>query len=114
MESFSFNTTPGIRFGSDFAITTAEEVSKKLGNNILFITDPGLKEIGLIEPIIRELKKYSHIEIFSEVEADPSIKTLELSVEIAKNSNTTGVIGFGGGSSMDVAKLCSLLLGSRT
>ena len=112
MESFSFNTTPGIRFGSNFAITTAEEVSKKLGNNIFFITDPGLKEIGLIEPIIRELKKYSNIEIFSEVEADPSIKTLELSVEIAKNSNTTGVIGFGGGSSMDVAKLCSLLLGS--
>jgi len=112
MESFSFNTTPGVRFGSNFAITTAEEVSKKLGNNIFFITDPGLKEIGLIEPIIKELKKHSNIEIFSEVEADPSIKTLELSVEIAKNSNTTGVIGFGGGSSMDVAKLCSLLLGS--
>ena len=46
------------------------------------------------------------------MEADPSIKTLELSVQIAKNNNTTGVIGFGGGSSMDVAKLCSLLLGS--
>ena len=42
------------------------------------------------------------------MEADPSIKTLELSVKIAKNNNTTGVIGFGGGSSMDVAKLCSL------
>ena len=34
MDSFSFNTTPGIRFGSNFAITTAEEVSKKLGENI--------------------------------------------------------------------------------
>ena len=113
MDSFSFNTTPGIRFGSNFAITTAEEVSKKLGENIFFITDPGLRELGLIDDIIKELKKYSNIEIFSEVEADPSINTLELSIEIAKNINTTGVIGFGGGSSMDIAKLCSLILGSQ-
>jgi len=113
MDSFSFNTTPGIRFGSNFAITTAEEVSKKLGENIFFITDPGLRELGLIDDIIKELKKYSNIEIFSEVEADPSINTLELSIEIAKNSSTTGVIGFGGGSSMDIAKLCSLILGSQ-
>ena len=113
MESFSFNTTPGIRFGSNFAISTAEEVSKKLGKNIFFITDPGLKELGLIDPVIKELKKYSNIEIFSEVEADPSIKTLNLSIEIAKNNNTTGVIGFGGGSSMDIAKLCALVLGSK-
>ena len=113
MESFSFNTTPGIRFGSNFDISTAEEVSKKLGKNIFFITDPGLKELGLIDPVIKELKKYSNIEIFSEVEVDPSIKTLNLSIEIAKNNNTTGVIGFGGGSSMDIAKLCALVLGSK-
>jgi len=56
MDSFSFNTTPGIRFGSNFAITTAEEVSKKLGENIFFITDPGLRELGLIDDIIKELK----------------------------------------------------------
>ena len=57
MDSFSFNTTPGIRFGSNFAITTAEEVSKKLGENIFFINFFGLRELGLIHGIIKELTK---------------------------------------------------------
>ena len=34
-------------------------------------------------------------------------------VEVGKDFEATGVIGFGGGSSMDVAKLCALLLGSN-
>ena len=34
MKAFQFNTTPGIRFGSDYSVGTAEEVSKKLGNKI--------------------------------------------------------------------------------
>ena len=76
MKAFQFNTTPGIRFGSDYSVSTAEEVSKKLGKKILFITDPGLVKIGLHKKIITELQKYSEILIFDNVEADPSIKTL--------------------------------------
>ena len=34
-------------------------------------------------------------------------------IEIGKKNKITGVIGFGGGSSMDVAKLTSLILGSN-
>ncbi len=78
MKAFQFNTTPGIRFGSDYSVGTAEEVSKKLGNKILFVTDPGLVKIGLHEKTITELQKYSEILIFDNVEADPSIKRLML------------------------------------
>ena len=52
MKAFQFNTTPGIRFGSDYSVGTAEEVSKKLGKKILFVTDPGLVKIGLHEKTI--------------------------------------------------------------
>ena len=47
------------------------------------------------------------------MEADPSLKTLMSVVDVGKEFNATGVIGFGGGSSMDVAKLCALLIGSN-
>ena len=47
------------------------------------------------------------------MEADPSLKTLMSVVDVGKEFNATGVIGFGGGSSMDVAKLCALLVGSN-
>ena len=113
MKAFQFNTTPGIRFGSDYSVGTAEEVSKKLGNKILFVTDPGLVKIGLHEKTITELQKHSEILIFDNVEADPSIKTLMSCVQQGRDFDATGVIGFGGGSSMDVSKLTALLIGSN-
>ena len=114
MNNFAFNTTSGIRFGSGMSVSSSQEISKILGSNILFITDKDLMSLKLTEPTLNQLKKFSSkVEIFEDVEADPSLKTLLKSIEIGKKMNATGVIGFGGGSSMDVAKLTSLILGSN-
>jgi alcohol dehydrogenase class IV len=50
--------------------------------------------------------------IFDQVEADPSKDTLLTAVEAGRSAAVTSVIGFGGGSPMDVAKLAAYLLGS--
>ena len=114
LNNFTFNTTSGIRFGSGTSVSSSQEISKILGSNILFITDKDLMSLKLTEPTLNQLKKFSSkVEIFDDVEADPSLKTLLKSIEIGKKMNATGVIGFGGGSSMDVAKLTSLILGSN-
>ena len=114
LNNFSFNTTAGIRFGSGTSKSCTSEISKKLGSNILFVTDKDLMKLKLTEPTLNELiKNSSKVEIFEDVEADPSLKTLKNAIEVGKKINATGVIGFGGGSSMDVAKLASLILGSN-
>ena len=114
LNNFTFNTTSGIRFGSGTSVSSSQEIYKILGSNILFITDKDLMSLKLTEPTLNQLKKFSSkVEIFEDVEADPSLKTLLKSIEIGKKMNSTGVIGFGGGSSMDVAKLTSLILGSN-
>ncbi len=112
LNSFQFNTTPGLRYGSGQAKDSCKEISNKLGQSILFITDKGLMSLGLTEQTLKELKKISSVEIFDDVEADPSKKTLHKAIEVGKKIKATGVIGFGGGSSMDVAKLTALILGS--
>ena len=112
LNSFQFNTTPGLRYGSGQAKDSCKEISNKLGQSILFITDKGLMSLGLTEQTLKELKKVSSVEIFDDVEADPSKKTLLKAIEVGKKIKATGVIGFGGGSSMDVAKLTALILGS--
>ena len=112
LNSFQFNTTPGLRYGSGQAKDSCKEISNKLGQSILFITDKGLMSLGLTEQTLKELKKTSSVEIFDDVEADPSKKTLLKAIEVGKKIKATGVIGFGGGSSMDVAKLTALILGS--
>jgi len=113
LNSFQFNTTPGLRFGNGQAKNSCIEISDKLGEKILFITDKGLMSLGLTEPTIKELQKNGSVEVFDDVEADPSKKTLLNAIEIGKKIKATGVIGFGGGSSMDVAKLSALILGSN-
>ena len=113
LNSFQFNTTAGLRFGSGLAKSSCEEISKKLGTRILFITDKGLMSLGITKPTIDELSNRGSIEIFDDVEADPSKKILLSAIEVGKKFRATGIIGFGGGSSMDVAKLVALILGSN-
>jgi alcohol dehydrogenase class IV len=50
--------------------------------------------------------------IFDRVEADPSAATVLACAEAGRAGGVTSVVGFGGGSPMDVAKLAAYLLGS--
>ena len=114
MKKFSFNTTPGIRFGDNAFLENINEIKKCVGENVLFVTDQGIIDIGLADTALSALNNIcSKIVLFNEVEADPSLSTLERAIEIGKKNNCSGVIGFGGGSSMDVAKLSALIMGSK-
>lgn len=113
MNDFNFNTTPGIIFGKGASVSSCDRIIDKLGDNIFVITDADLTKIGLNKPIINQISKSSNLEVFDDVESDPSKKTLIKVLKSAKNFKPTGILGFGGGSSMDIAKLISLLVGTE-
>ncbi|WP_341234074.1 iron-containing alcohol dehydrogenase [uncultured Sulfitobacter sp.] len=114
MTPFVFNTTKSVVFENGAALRLAELAGGLLGQNCLLITDPGLRALGLCDPAIAALETAGHtVTIFDAVEADPSRETLMQAVEAGRAAGTTGVTGFGGGSSQDVAKLVALLLGSN-
>ena len=110
---FNFHSTANLIFGSETAIDSTDQIVNLLGKNIFVITDEGLTELGLYDKTIKKLQSYSNINIFNKVESDPSKSTLLKAFQEATDFKSTGVLGFGGGSSMDVAKLISLLLGSN-
>ncbi len=113
MTPFNFNTTPSVRFGGGIAADLGDIATPLLGGKVLFVTDPGIMALGLADQAISSLKDTgATVSIFSDVEADPSLKTLMKAVELANSIGATGVVGFGGGSSMDIAKLAALLAGS--
>ena len=113
MSDFNFNTTPGIIFGKGVSTSSSDKIIDKLGDNIFLITDADLIKIGLNKSIINELSKSSSVEVFDDVESDPSKKTLIKALDRAKTFKPTGILGLGGGSSMDIAKLVSLLIGTE-
>jgi alcohol dehydrogenase class IV len=113
MAPFTFNTTPSIAFEAGSAGRLGEIVKKRLGGRILFVTDPGLRRLGLCDSALASLEAADvSVAIFDAVEADPSLATLMRAVDMGRMAEVTGVVGFGGGSSLDVAKLSALLIGS--
>ena len=109
---FNFHSTASLIFGNETAVKSSDQILNLLGKNIFVITDQGLTELGLYDKTIKKLQSYSNINIFNKVESDPSKSSLLKAFDEATDFKSTGVLGFGGGSSMDVAKLISLLLGS--
>jgi alcohol dehydrogenase class IV len=77
----------------------------------LFVSDSQILSLGLADAALASLGE-AGIEpvLFDSVEADPSRETLMAAV--AAGAGCTSVVGFGGGSPMDVAKLAAYLLGS--
>lgn len=112
MNPFQFRA-PTIIFQNKSAARLSELSESRLGDKILFVTDEGLRRLGLCDAAIASLTTAgAKVTIFSDVEPDPSQKTLLKAIEAGRSAGVTGVVGFGGGSSLDVAKLVSLLLGS--
>lgn len=113
VKPFVFNTTKSIVFRSGAAREIDRHAGSLLGPKVLLITDPGLTKLGLADPAIAALRGAGHeVKVFDAVEADPSVATLMAAVEEGRAAGATGILGFGGGSSLDVAKVAALLLGS--
>jgi len=113
MQPFHFNTTPQVIFRPGSAADLASVVVGRCGTRLLLVTDPGLRRLGLCDLALRSLGEAGFsATIFDAVEADPSLNTVMAAVEAGRAAGVTGVIGFGGGSSLDVAKVVALLLGS--
>ncbi|WP_407945124.1 iron-containing alcohol dehydrogenase [Oryzicola mucosus] len=113
LQSFAFHTTPHLVFEPGSTARLAAIAGRKLGASVLFVTDPGLRRLGLCDAALASLTQAGHsVGVFDAVEADPSLDTVLKAVEAGRSMAATGVVGFGGGSSLDVAKVAALLLGS--
>jgi len=113
MTPFSFHTTPSILFEPGCAARMGKLAAPRLGTSALLVTDPGLRRLGLVDGAIASLQAEGvAVTVFDAVEADPSRATLMKAVEAGRAAGVSGVVGFGGGSSLDVAKLAALLIGS--
>ncbi|WP_043320117.1 iron-containing alcohol dehydrogenase [Microbulbifer sp. HZ11] len=93
------------------AVSRLGELCVNLGiERALMVTDQGLVDAGLHQSAMTILTEADiECRLFTEVVADPPESVVENAIEFARDNKVDGVIGFGGGSSMDVAKLVAAL-----
>lgn len=78
----------------------------------MIITDRGMYNLGYvakIEDVIRRRRNKVDLELFFDVEPDPSIDTVNEGVELMRKFQPDTIIALGGGSSMDAAKVMWLM-----
>ncbi len=106
-----FRTTKRILFGLGAVEKTGPEAQLLKAKKILIITDPGVIQAGLLQGIEKSLQSVGLPSvIFDGVEPDPRIEVVEKSVEKAKKEGIDLIIGLGGGSSLDIAKVTSIMI----
>lgn len=113
MDRFNFNTTPTIRFGWGASADLVSAFHLDPHAVLFLVTDQGIVRANLLQKILATLDaaKISTI-VYDKVTADPPEHVVMQAVTLARFSGTTSVLGLGGGSSLDVAKLVSLLVAS--
>ncbi|WP_173918200.1 iron-containing alcohol dehydrogenase [Halobacillus sp. Marseille-Q1614] len=78
---------------------------------VVLITDPILKELGVIDPVLEILHNENvELDIITSVVPEPPIDTADQVVEEARESQPELVIGVGGGSAIDIAKATAVLV----
>jgi len=106
-----FRTTKRILFGLGSIERLGSEAQLLKAKKILIITDQGVIQAGLLEAVEKSLQSVNlPFVIFDGVEPDPRIEVVEKSVEKAKKEGIDLIIGFGGGSSLDIAKVTSIMI----
>lgn len=107
---FTFETTPRI-VCEQGAANKLGALAAELGmRHAYLVTDKFLFDSGLLQGALDSLAAAGvKTTVFSDVLADPPETSVDASIAQARAAGIDGVIGFGGGSSLDTAKLAALL-----
>lgn len=110
MDHFDFETVPHIRCGDGDAAELASIVRARGVSHAFVVTDRGLLESGVLAPALDGFGPAGvQVTVWADVQPDPPEASILGAVSAACDAGANGVIGLGGGSSMDTAKLVALL-----
>jgi len=105
--------TPSILFGMDTISQIGQEAKKLGAGRVLLVTGPRVKAAGILEKAVSFLKGESisvEVAVEDRDTPEPATAVVEEVAEIARKGNFDVIVGLGGGSILDVAKMASALL----
>ena len=101
----TFSVPTRIVFGEGASAEAGRELAALGARRVLVVTDQGLVRAGLVQPICGQLEAagLGHA-AFTDVEANPSVETVERALAAYQSHDCDAILAVGGGSPMDTAK----------
>jgi len=105
-----FQSTPKILMGEGSLSSIVDEIRNHGSTKLLIVTDPGLVEAGIADKLEKILTSGGvNYCLYDKVEPDPSLETAQDAAHELKRKGADLVIGLGGGSAIDIAKIAAVL-----
>ncbi len=110
MNSFSFKIPQEIICGKDSLLKLPAILKKQQLKKVMVISGPNLNRMGVVKKIT-DILSHEGIEFatFVEIEANPSVETVNLATKAFLTSEADSIVALGGGSPIDVAKAVGVL-----
>ncbi|MDE0735545.1 MAG: iron-containing alcohol dehydrogenase [Pirellulaceae bacterium] len=109
--TWNFFTSGQLVFGPGSIEQLAEFAARRQLKRILVVTDRRLQEAGVVSVLEEQLAKAPlEFSIFDEGIAEPSLETASQALAMAQQWQPDSVLGLGGGSNMDLAKIVATVL----
>ncbi len=109
---WEYFSTQNIIFGNGAIHQINDVLNRFKAKNVLVVTDQGLVKAGILDTVLEVIRKGGfHIEVYDQAVPEAPLPSVIEAYEFAKEKNSTDVIiGIGGGSSIDLAKVIALLI----
>jgi alcohol dehydrogenase class IV len=100
-----------LSFGAGCSRQCAAALAGRKARSVFFVTAPPLLEMAA--PLVGEIRAAGcEVTVWSDARQEPTIRDFHAALAVARDVKADAVVGLGGGSAMDVAKLVSAFLDS--
>ena len=105
---------PSCSYGGEGSIEKIKEIiAKEKSQKVVVFSDEGIKATGLLDILTKQLDETGvQYHVFTDCKPEPSYLQVEAVVDMVQGQECDLIIGLGGGSVMDAAKLASVLKGA--
>jgi alcohol dehydrogenase class IV len=109
--TWTFHSAGQLVFGRHATKQLGDIVSRLGARRVMIVTDTVLAKAGLVEPLHVPLSEAGVVvEVFSGGEPEPSTRAAEAAIAMGRDFRPDAVLGLGGGSNMDLAKITAVVL----
>ena len=101
---------PAVIFGGEDAGIALEDIFRTEIKKIVLFTDRSIRSLGLINGLLQKIEeKNIPISIIDDLKPEPTVGQADMAIQEFRKEHADLIIAVGGGSVMDIAKLCSVL-----